>query len=114
MCETEVRQFLAALWTATDTLPAAVRPFVHAIHGWTVRTDRIADGGSPEGRQERFARWQADTLADQTREPGRRLTPPCRAGLNGTDRDRQLPHGRRPSRITSINGRRSQAPRCNA
>ncbi|MDW6066357.1 polyprenyl diphosphate synthase [Streptomyces sp. FXJ1.4098] len=64
MCETEVRQFLAALWTATDTLPAAVRPFVHAIHGWTVRTDRIADGGSPEGRQERFARWQADTLAD--------------------------------------------------
>ncbi|MGO4425297.1 hypothetical protein AB4Z54_43080, partial [Streptomyces sp. MCAF7] len=56
-----------------------------------MRTDRIADGGSPEGRQERFARWQADTLTDQTREPGRRLTPPCRAGLNGTDRDRQLP-----------------------
>ncbi|MEU0804021.1 polyprenyl diphosphate synthase [Streptomyces sp. NPDC005970] len=63
-CETEVRQSLAALWTATDTLPAAVRPFVHAIHGWTVQTDRIADEGSPEGRQERFARWQADTLAE--------------------------------------------------
>lgn len=63
-CETEVRQSLAALWTATDALPTAVRPFVHAIHGWAVQTDRIADEGSPEGRQERFARWQADTLAD--------------------------------------------------
>ncbi len=63
-CEAEVRQFLAPLWTATETLPAAVRPFVHAIHGWAVRTDRIADEGSPEGREERFARWRADTLAE--------------------------------------------------
>ncbi|MFI2205604.1 polyprenyl diphosphate synthase [Streptomyces sp. NPDC020192] len=62
--EAEVRRFLAPMWTASDVLPAAVRPFVHAVHGWAVRTDRIADEGSPDGREERFARWQADTLAE--------------------------------------------------
>ncbi len=63
-CEAEVRDHLPALWTVTDLLPAEIRPFMHAIHGWTVTTDRIADEGPPESRRARFARWRADTLAE--------------------------------------------------
>ncbi|MET8981856.1 polyprenyl diphosphate synthase [Streptomyces sp. NPDC004539] len=75
-CEAEVRSRLPALWTATGVLPAEVRPAMHAIHGWTVRTDRIADEGPPELRAERLARWRADTLAElgtgRSRHPLRR------------------------------------------
>ncbi|WP_269859226.1 polyprenyl diphosphate synthase [Streptomyces sp. RPT161] len=64
-CAAEVRQFLAPMWTATEqTLPAAVRPHVHAIIGFTVRTDRIADEGAPAARERRIARWCSDTLED--------------------------------------------------
>ncbi|TWV32552.1 di-trans,poly-cis-decaprenylcistransferase [Streptomyces misionensis] len=65
VCEAEVRRHLGRLWTAIGALlPEAVRPFVYAIAGWAVRTDRIADEGSPGDRVERFARWRAGTMAD--------------------------------------------------
>jgi hypothetical protein len=34
VCTAEVRQFLAPMWTATEALPTAIRPHMHAVHGF--------------------------------------------------------------------------------
>ncbi|MET7728613.1 polyprenyl diphosphate synthase [Streptomyces mirabilis] len=52
------------VWTGTGLLPPAVRPYMHAVHAFASRTDRIADEGPPADRVRRFARWRADTMAD--------------------------------------------------
>ncbi|QNP75370.1 di-trans,poly-cis-decaprenylcistransferase [Streptomyces roseirectus] len=86
-CETEVRERLPALWTATGLLPAEVRPFMYAIHGWAVRTDRIADEGPSEGRAQRLARWRDDTLTELRTGEGRH---PLRRALVDTVHRRDL------------------------
>ncbi|MFJ2193362.1 polyprenyl diphosphate synthase [Kitasatospora sp. NPDC087861] len=63
-CARETRRFWLPLWTAGEVLPAAVRPHLRAVHGFAVRTDRIADEGAPAERAGRIARWRADTLAE--------------------------------------------------
>lgn len=63
-CAAELRQFLPAVWTAMEVLPASIRPFMHALHAFASRTDQIADEGEPAERERRLARWRADTLAD--------------------------------------------------
>ncbi|MEU2356022.1 polyprenyl diphosphate synthase [Streptomyces misionensis] len=91
-CEAEVRRHVGRLWTAIGVLlPEAVRPFVYAIAGWVVCTDRIADEGPPGDRVERFARWRADTMADLRR--GHSAHPVRRAfvdTMRGRDLDRAL------------------------
>ncbi|MEW2457483.1 polyprenyl diphosphate synthase [Streptomyces albus] len=64
LCAREIRRHLPPLWTATDMLPSSVRPHLHAVHGFALRTDRIADEGTPEGRMRRLARWRAETMTD--------------------------------------------------
>ncbi|MFE2636068.1 polyprenyl diphosphate synthase [Streptomyces scopuliridis] len=65
LCAAEIRQFLAPMWKATGVLPAAIRPHVLAVNGFTVHSDRIADeGGTRQVREERFARWRSDTLEE--------------------------------------------------
>jgi len=64
LCAAEVGQFLAPMRMATELLPAALRPHFHAVHGFTVHTDRIADEGPRADRQRRIARWRRDTLKD--------------------------------------------------
>ncbi|WP_416485382.1 polyprenyl diphosphate synthase [Streptomyces sp. CL12] len=91
-CEAEVRRCVPRLWTLIGTLlPMEVRPFVHAIAGWVVRTDRIADEGPPEERERRFARWATDTLAEL--RSGHSVDPVRRAFVDtvrGRDLDRAL------------------------
>ncbi|GAB3120570.1 polyprenyl diphosphate synthase [Streptomyces calidiresistens] len=65
LCAAETRQFLAGMWTVAEgTLPAAIRPHMHAITGFTTWTDRIADEGAPADRVRRIARWRSETLED--------------------------------------------------
>lgn len=64
LCEEQVRRHLPTLWAASNVLPAPVRPFLHAIHGWTVETDRIADEGPREERAQRLAAWRDASLAE--------------------------------------------------
>ncbi|MTE22407.1 di-trans,poly-cis-decaprenylcistransferase [Streptomyces sp. TRM43335] len=64
-CAAETRRFLAPMWKATELLPAAIRPHVHAVHGFMMRTDRVADeGGARTDREKRIVRWRSDTLAE--------------------------------------------------
>jgi undecaprenyl diphosphate synthase len=65
LCAAETRQFLAPLWKAAGVLPAAVRPHILAVHGFVVRTDRLADEhGAQADREERVARWRSETLRE--------------------------------------------------
>ncbi|MGW1158566.1 polyprenyl diphosphate synthase [Streptomyces sp. NPDC002519] len=64
VCAHETQQFLAPMWTATEVLSAGIRPHVRAVHGFAVRTDRIADEGAPADCRRRLARWRADTMAE--------------------------------------------------
>ncbi|MFF2850358.1 polyprenyl diphosphate synthase [Streptomyces sp. NPDC058001] len=65
VCAAEIREFLPPMWRATEVLPTAIRPHVLAVNSFTVRSDRIADeGGTPQVREEQFARWREDTLAE--------------------------------------------------
>ncbi|MGK4585869.1 polyprenyl diphosphate synthase [Kitasatospora sp. HPMI-4] len=63
-CDAELRRHLVHVWTGSAVLPPAVRPYVHTVHAFASRTDRIADRGAPKDRMRRFARWRADTMAD--------------------------------------------------
>jgi undecaprenyl diphosphate synthase len=65
LCAAETRQFLAPMWKAAKVLPAAIRPHVLAVHGFMVRTDRLADEhGAQADREERIARWRSETLGE--------------------------------------------------
>ncbi|MFD7638890.1 phytoene/squalene synthase family protein, partial [Streptomyces sp. NPDC059873] len=65
VCAAEIRRFLAPMWKATEVLPAAIRPHILAVNGFTVHSDRIADeGGTQQVREERFARWCSETLEE--------------------------------------------------
>lgn len=65
LCAAETEQFLAPMWRATEMLPVAIRPHVHAVHAFLVGTDRIADeGGAQADREKRIARWRAETLEE--------------------------------------------------
>jgi len=63
-CVAEVRTFLPPLWAAVEVLPAAIRPQVHALHAFASHSDRIADEGEVTEREERFAQWRSDALAE--------------------------------------------------
>lgn len=63
-CAAEVRQFVPAVWTAVEVLPAAVRPHMHALHAFASLTDRIADEGEPARRGPQLVRWRRDTMAE--------------------------------------------------
>lgn len=63
-CAAEVRRFLPAVWTAAEVLPADVRPYMHALHAFASRSDRIADEGDASGRAGALARWRAEAMAD--------------------------------------------------
>ncbi|MFH0240889.1 polyprenyl diphosphate synthase [Streptomyces sp. HK10] len=65
LCAAETRRFLAPMWKAAEVLPAAIRPHVLAVHGFMVRTDRLADERGTQGdREERIARWSSETLRE--------------------------------------------------
>ncbi|WP_329560382.1 polyprenyl diphosphate synthase [Kitasatospora sp. NBC_01266] len=64
LCAAETRQFLAPMWTATELVPAAIRPHFHAVHAFMVRTDRIADEGAEADREQLITRWRRDTLEE--------------------------------------------------
>lgn len=62
LCESLIRRFHPPMWRATELLPATVRPFMHAVHGFVAQTDDIADrDGTVSERQQRLARWCAAT-----------------------------------------------------
>ncbi|MFD9425595.1 MULTISPECIES: polyprenyl diphosphate synthase [unclassified Streptomyces] len=61
-CEALTRQFFTPMWRATELLPAPVRPHMHAVHGFFLRTDTIADReGTSTERVRRLARWYSAT-----------------------------------------------------
>jgi undecaprenyl diphosphate synthase len=64
LCAAEVRQFLAPMWTATEMVPAAIRPHFHAVHAFMARTDRIADEGAQADREKLITRWHCDTVEE--------------------------------------------------
>ncbi|MEU0311705.1 polyprenyl diphosphate synthase [Streptomyces cyaneofuscatus] len=58
LCEAVTRQSHAPLWRAGELLPAPVRPYMHAVNGFALWTDAIADkGGTAAERERRLARW---------------------------------------------------------
>jgi phytoene synthase len=65
-------------YLATLLLPAAKRPYVHALYGFARHVDDIVDSldGTAEQRAETFAAWSGDFLADlewaATSDPVRR------------------------------------------
>lgn len=62
LCEALTKRFYAPMWRATELLPASVRPHMHAVHGFYLWTDTIADGdGTPAERVARLAGWCAAT-----------------------------------------------------
>ncbi|MGW0552184.1 polyprenyl diphosphate synthase [Streptomyces altiplanensis] len=62
VCEALTRQFHAPMWRATELLPASVRPHMHAVNAFVLRTDTIADkGGTAAERERRLARWYSAT-----------------------------------------------------
>lgn len=63
-CAAEVRQFLPALWTAGELLPAPTVPHMHALHAFMSRSDRLADEGPVAQRERRLSRWRRETMAD--------------------------------------------------
>src|SRR5258706_4839058 len=51
-------------YLATRLLPAAKRPHVHALYGFTRRADDLVDaGGEPEQRQQELEEWSGAFLA---------------------------------------------------
>jgi len=78
---------------ATRLLPAAKRPYVHALYGFARYADDIVDDLDPRlGRAERahrFDAWSQTFLADLDR--GSTADPLCRAVLDTIDRW-QIPH----------------------
>ncbi|QNE75806.1 di-trans,poly-cis-decaprenylcistransferase [Streptomyces finlayi] len=62
LCEALTKQFHTPMWRATELLPAPVRPYMHAVHGFFLWTDTIADrDGTSAERVQRLARWSAAT-----------------------------------------------------
>ncbi|GFN01247.1 hypothetical protein Sfulv_60570 [Streptomyces fulvorobeus] len=62
LCEALTRQFHAPMWRATELLPAPVHPHMHAVNGFVLRTDTIADrDGTAAEREQRLARWYSAT-----------------------------------------------------
>lgn len=86
LCAAETRQFLAPMWTATEMLPAAIRPHFQAVHGFTVRTDRIADeerrptarSGSPDGAA---TPWRSSAPGAASTRCGGRSWTRCGGGI---------------------------------
>ncbi|MFI0454461.1 polyprenyl diphosphate synthase [Actinomadura sp. 6N118] len=64
LCERVGQRRFKGWWAAIDLLPVAVRPHFHAVAGFAVRTDGIADEGELAERESRLAQWCADSLAD--------------------------------------------------
>ncbi|WP_225448098.1 polyprenyl diphosphate synthase [Streptacidiphilus sp. P02-A3a] len=89
LCAAEVGRYLAPMRTATELLPAALRPHFHAVHGFTVHTDRIADEGPTADRPRRIARWRRETLEDLRRGQSGH---PLRRAFVDTVRRRDLDH----------------------
>jgi undecaprenyl diphosphate synthase len=68
-CAEEVRRF-PAIWAGVEVLPAELRPYLHALNAFGLRSDRIADEGetADEGeaseRGRAVARWRSETMAE--------------------------------------------------
>jgi len=56
-CRALHRQHGRSYYLATQLLPAAVRPHVHALYGFTRRTDDIVDGAGQVDRLDTLTRW---------------------------------------------------------
>jgi phytoene synthase len=78
-------------YLATLLLPAAKRPYVHALYGFARYVDDIVDdyGGTPPSRAERLTEWSEAFLSDL--EWGGTSDPVARAVMD-TIRRWQLPH----------------------
>ncbi|MCX2971697.1 MULTISPECIES: polyprenyl diphosphate synthase [Streptomyces] len=62
LCEAQTRRSHPPMWRATELLPTAVRPHLHAIHGFLLWTDSIADrNGTVAEREIRLASWWSAT-----------------------------------------------------
>ena len=87
-CEAEVRRSVPRLWTLIGTLlPVEVRPFVHAIAGWVVRTDRTAAEGRPRNASVdspigRPTPWPIRGPGTAWIRYGGRSWTPCAAGIS--------------------------------
>ncbi|MEI7030194.1 polyprenyl diphosphate synthase [Streptomyces pratensis] len=84
-CEALARQHHMPMWRATELLPAQVRPPMHAITGFVLRTDTIADrGGTAAERERRLARWCA--AAREGLRSGKSGHPELRAFVDTVER----------------------------
>jgi phytoene synthase len=75
-------------YLATLLLPAAKRPYVHALYGFARYADDIVD--SLDASAERFEEWSAEFVADV--ELGTSADPVCRAVIDTISRW-DIPHG---------------------
>ncbi|MCE7079544.1 polyprenyl diphosphate synthase [Streptomyces sp. ST2-7A] len=65
LCAAQVREVIAPMWRATESLPSTIRPHVHAVHGFLVRTDHIADENDSSVERERLlVRWRDETFEE--------------------------------------------------
>jgi phytoene synthase len=74
---------------ATMLLPAAKRPYVHALYGFARHADDLVDEHPGPGRAEHFARWSQQFLTDL--DWGATSDPLCRAVLDTAERW-SIPH----------------------
>ncbi|UYQ65332.1 phytoene/squalene synthase family protein [Streptomyces peucetius] len=90
LCEAETRRYLAPMWRAIELLPAAIRHHMYAVHGFALRTDRIADEQRAQAdRERRIARWRSDSLAELRSGSSEH---PLRRAFVDTVRQRDLDH----------------------
>jgi undecaprenyl diphosphate synthase len=62
-CAEEVRR-VPAIWAGVEVLPAELRPYLHALHAFAVRSDYIADEGEAAERGRAVAHWRSETMAE--------------------------------------------------
>src|SRR5258707_13219098 len=62
-CADEVRRF-PAIWAGVEVLPAELRPYLHALNAFALRSDRIADEGEAAERGRAVARRRSETMAE--------------------------------------------------
>ncbi|MBN3932917.1 di-trans,poly-cis-decaprenylcistransferase [Streptomyces verrucosisporus] len=86
-CEEVAQRLSGLLWTATESLPADVRPHVRALVAYWHTTDDIADEGRLAGREARLSQWCADSLAEVRAGHSEH---PLRRALVHTVRSREL------------------------
>ena len=62
-CAEEVRRF-PGIWAGVEVLPAELRPYLHALNAFALRSDFIADEGEAAERGRAVARWRLETMGE--------------------------------------------------